>query len=334
MTVRVGINGFGRIGRLVMRAALSGRHGDVEVVAINDLTDNSTLANLFEFDSVHGRFRGDVSADAESITINGKRIAASSEKDPSKLPWGKLNVDVVIESTGRFKDKDEVKAHLQAGAKRAILSAPGKGVDGTFVLGVNDRELTANHLVVSNASCTTNCLAPVVAVIDQRFGLVNGVMDTVHAYTNDQNILDAPHKDPRRARAGAVNIVPTSTGAASAVGLVYPKVKGKLHGMALRVPVPDGSACLLIANLARPATAEEVNAAFREAAAGPLAGILRVEDKPIVHSDIIGDSHSSIVDAESTFLVDGTLLHVLSWYDNEWGYACRCVELAHKMGQF
>lgn len=331
MATRIGINGFGRIGRLVVRAALSGKHGDIEVVGVNDLTDNHTLAHLFEFDSVHGRFPGEVSSDESSITVNGHRIRAFTERDPSKLPWGDLNCDVVIECTGVFRKRDKAAAHLAAGAKKVIISAPGDGVDGTFVLGVNDHELTADHVIVSNASCTTNCLAPLVKVLDESFGFVRGIMDTIHAYTNDQNILDAPHKDLRRARAGAMNIVPTSTGAAKAVGLVYPKAAGKIHGMALRVPVPNGSATLLIAEVSRDVTAEEVNAAFSEAARGSLKDILRVETKPVVLSDIVGDTYSSILDADSTFVVGGSMVHVMSWYDNEYAYACRCAELATKM---
>ncbi len=331
MTAKIAINGFGRIGRLVLRNILRRRDIDLDVVAINDLTDNETLAHLFEFDSVHGRWPGKVGFDAESIVVDGRRIAAFAERDPASLPWGALGVDLVIESTGRFRERSLAAKHLEAGAKRVLLSAPGKGVDATVVLGVNEDTLRPEHRIVSNASCTTNCLAPLVKVLDEAFGFEHGVMNTVHAYTNDQVMLDGPHKDLRRARAGAANIVPTTTGAAKAVGTVYPKVAGKLHGMALRVPVPDGSIVILVAQLAERITADEVNDAFRTAAQGALEGILRVEDKPVVVSDIVGDPHSSIVDALSTFTVAERTVHVMSWYDNEFGYANRCVELAEKL---
>jgi glyceraldehyde 3-phosphate dehydrogenase len=331
MTANIAINGFGRIGRLVLRIALSGKYGDVRIVGVNDLTDNATLAHLFKYDTVHGRYAGTVTADDEAIVIDGVRIPAFSERDPSKLPWGALGVDVVVESTGKFTEAATARAHIDAGAKKVLISAPGKGVDATIVLGVNDDDLKPGHTIVSNASCTTNCLAPLVKVLDQAFGFDHGVMDTIHAYTGDQRILDAPHKDLRRARAAAANIVPTTTGAAKAVGLVYPPAAGRIHGMALRVPVPDGSATLLIANVKTEVTAEQVNDAFRKAAsAGPLHGILRVEDDPIVHCDIVGDPYSSIVDSGSTFVVGGKMVHVLSWYDNEFGYASRVVQLAAK----
>jgi glyceraldehyde 3-phosphate dehydrogenase len=333
MSVRIAINGFGRIGRLVFRAIHSGRHGtDVEVVGINDLTDSNTLAHLLKYDSVHGRFPGTVSVEEGFLVVDGKRIPVSADRDPSNLPWGELDVDVVVEATGFFRDGESAKKHLDAGARKVLISAPGKNVDATVVLGVNDEVLKADDKIVSNASCTTNCLAPLVKVLDEKFGLEMGVMDTVHAYTSDQCILDAPHSDLRRARAGAIAIVPTSTGAAAAVGLVLPQMKGKLHGMALRVPVPDGSCVLLNAILKTTVTAEEVNTALREAAAeGPLAGILAINDDPIVHLDIIGNPHSSILDAPSTFVMGGTMVHILSWYDNECGYANRCVQLAQKM---
>ena len=331
MTVRVAINGFGRIGRLFFRIAQSGCYGDVEVVGINDLTDSKTLAHLLKYDSVHGRFQGDVSAEENAIIVNGTRIPVSAERNPADLPWGALEVDVVLEATGVFRDGEKAKAHLEAGAKKVIISAPGTNVDATVVLGVNDEVLTADHNIVSNASCTTNCLAPVAKVLDEKFGIISGVMDTIHAYTNDQSLLDSPHKDLRRSRAGAESIVPTTTGAAKAVGLVLPNLVGKLHGMALRVPVPDGSCIALIVNLAKNVTAEEVNNALREAANGPMNGVLEVNDDPIVHLDIVGDGHSSIVDSDSTFVVGENMVHILSWYDNEAGYASRCVQLADRL---
>lgn len=333
MSVRVAINGFGRIGRLVVRAVGKRGLSDLEFVGINDLTDAKTLAHLLKYDSVHGRFEGEVGVDGNALVVNGHKIPVYAEKNPAVLPWGQLNVDVVLESTGKFTDGPAASAHLEAGAKRVIISAPGKNVDSTIVLGVNDADLLPNHRIVSNASCTTNCLAPVVKVLDDSFGVEYGVMDTVHAYTNDQRLLDSPHKDLRRARAGAAAIVPTTTGAAKAVGLVLPKMQGRLHGMALRVPVPDGSAVLFIATLRNPATADAVNEAFRAAASGPMSGILGAEEDPIVHLDIIGDPRSSIVDLDSTFVV-GNMVHVLSWYDNEAGYANRCVDLALRMGSF
>jgi len=333
MSVRIAINGFGRIGRLVFRAIQSGRHGsDVEVVGINDLTDSKTLAHLLKYDSVHGRFPGTVEVGDGALIVDGKTIPVSADRDPANLPWGALDVDVVIEATGFFRDGTVAKKHLDAGAKKVVISAPGKNVDATVVLGVNDEILKAEDKIVSNASCTTNCLAPLVKVLDEKFGLEMGIMDTIHAYTSDQRILDAPHSDLRRARAGAYAIVPTSTGAAAAVGLVLPQLQGKLHGMALRVPVPDGSCVILNALLKSTVTQEQVNDALREAAAdGPLKGILAISDDPIVHLDIVGDPHSSILDAPSTFVMGENMVHILSWYDNEAGYANRCVQLAQKM---
>ena len=332
MGVRIAINGFGRIGRLVFRAVHSGRHGtDVSVVGINDLTDSKTLAHLLKYDSVHGKFPGTVEATETGLVVDGVAIPVTAERDPGNLNWGELDVDVVIESTGFFRDGTVAKKHLDAGAKKVVISAPGKNVDATVVLGLNDEVLQADHKIVSNASCTTNCLAPLVKVLDENFGLEMGVMDTVHAYTSDQRILDAPHSDLRRARAGAAAIVPTSTGAAAAVGLVLPQVQGKLHGMALRVPVPDGSCVILNAVLGKKVTAEEVNQALRDAAAGPMNGVLGISDDPIVHLDIIGAPHSSILDAPSTFVMGDNMVHILSWYDNEAGYANRCVQLAQRM---
>jgi glyceraldehyde 3-phosphate dehydrogenase len=328
MAVRVGINGFGRIGRLVLRAALKKR-SNLEFVLVNDITDTKTLAHLFKYDSVHRTFDGDVSAGLDSLTINGKQIKVTAEKDPSKLPWKDLGVTLVLESSGRFTDKEKAGAHFAAGAKKVIISAPAKGEDLTVVMGVNhDKYDPAKHHLISNASCTTNCLVPVVKVIRDNFGWVHGYMITVHAYTNDQNILDLPHKDLRRARAAALSIIPTTTGAAKATALVIPELKGKIDGVALRVPVADVSSVNLIVDVAKPTTSAEVNEAFkRAAAAGPLKGILDACETPLVSSDFIGNPFSSIVDLPSTNVVDGTMVQVASWYDNEWGYSVRCVDL-------
>jgi len=338
--IRVGINGFGRIGRLVFRN-LAARTSEFEVVAINDLTDNKTLATLLKYDSTHRRFQGTVEHDAESLTVNGKKIKALAERDPAKLPWGALNVDVVVESTGFFtaradaaKGKAGYDTHLAAGAKKVILSAPAKdGADLTCVLGVNDDKLTREMKCISNASCTTNCLAPMAKVLHDTFGIEKGLMTTVHSYTNDQRLLDLPHDNLYRARAAAMNIVPTSTGAASAVGLAIPELKGKLTGIALRVPTPDGSVTDLTALMKRTVTKEEVNAAMKKAAEGPMKGILEYTEDPIVSSDIIGNSHSSIFAADWTQVLDGNLLKVVSWYDNEWGYSCRTVDLIARVGK-
>ena len=340
MPIRVGINGFGRIGRLVFRN-LAARTSEFEVVAINDLTDNKTLATLLKYDSTHRRFQGTVEHDAESLTVNGKKIKALAERDPAKLPWGALNVDVVVESTGFFtaradaaKGKAGYDTHLAAGAKKVILSAPAKdGADLTCVLGVNDDKLTREMKCISNASCTTNCLAPMAKVLHDTFGIEKGLMTTVHSYTNDQRLLDLPHDNLYRARAAAMNIVPTSTGAASAVGLAIPELKGKLTGIALRVPTPDGSVTDLTALMKRTVTKEEVNAAMKKAAEGPMKGILEYTEDPIVSSDIIGNSHSSIFAADWTQVLDGNLLKVVSWYDNEWGYSCRTVDLIARVGK-
>ncbi len=336
MAIRVAINGFGRIGRLVFRN-LYERKGEFEVVAINDLTDNKMLATLLKYDSTHRRFPGTVGHDADNLIVDGKKIRALAVKNPAELPWKEMNVDVVVESTGVFtgraKDgKAGYDSHLTAGAKRVILSAPAKDApDLTCVLGVNDDKLTADMKCVSNASCTTNCLAPVAKVLHETFGIEKGLMTTVHAYTNDQVVQDFPHKDPYRARSAAVNIIPTSTGAAKAVGEVIPALKGKLTGIALRVPVTTGSVVDLVALMSKKVTKEEVNAAIKKAAEGPLKGILCYTEDPIVSTDIIGDPHSSIFAADFTQVLDGNLLKIVSWYDNEWGYSVRTVDLIMKM---
>lgn len=328
MAIRIGINGFGRIGRLVFRQLLN--TPGVEVVKINDLTDNATLAYLLKYDSVHGKFNGTVTSDESSITVNGVKILCSSEKDPLALNWGAENVDIVVESTGKFTDRVGADLHLQAGAKKVIISAPAKGEDATIVLGVNDEILTPDMKVVSNASCTTNCLAPMVKILDQHFGVESGYMTTVHAYTADQRLQDAPHKDHRRARAAAASIVPTTTGAAKAVGLVLPHLKGKLDGFAARVPVIDGSLTDLTVVLKKAATKEEINAVVKAAAEGPLKGILEYCTDPIVSTDIIGNSHSCIFDSALTSSM-GNLAKVVGWYDNEWGYSARVVDLILRM---
>jgi len=328
MAVRVGINGFGRIGRLVLRAALKQPRRNLEFVAVNDVTDTKTLAHLFKYDSVHRAFDGEVTAGADHLMINGKKILVTAEKDPAKLPWKDLGATVVVESTGKFTDKEKSAGHFAAGAKKVIISAPAKGEDITVVMGVNhDKYDPAKHHLLSNASCTTNCLVPVVKVVREAFGWVRGYMITVHSYTNDQNVLDFPHKDLRRARAAALSIIPTTTGAAKATGLVIPEVKGKIDGVSLRVPTADVSSVNLIVQVENSTTPAEVNDAFKKAAAGPLKGILDVCDAPLVSSDFIGNPFSSIVDAMSTAVVDGTMLQVSSWYDNEWGYSMRCVDL-------
>ncbi len=338
MAIRVGINGFGRIGRLVFRI-LSERPSEFEVVGINDLTDNKMLATLLKYDSNHRRFKGKVACDNENLTVNGKKIRALAVKDPAQLPWKELGADIVVESTGIFtaraKDgKPGYDTHLQAGAKRVILSAPAKdGADLTCVLGVNDDKLTKDMKCISNASCTTNCLAPVAKVLHERFGIEKGLMTTVHAYTNDQRVQDLPHADPYRARAAALNIIPSTTGAAKAVGLVIPELNGKLTGISLRVPVSTGSVVDLTAVMKRSVTVEEVNAAMKDAAEGKLKGILDYTEDPLVSTDIIGDPHSSIFVADWTQVLDGNLLKVVSWYDNEWGYSCRTVDLIAKVGK-
>jgi len=331
MSVKVGINGFGRIGRLVFRRALD--LGGVEFVGINDLTDAKTLAHLLKYDSVHGKFNGEVYADGEYIVVNGNRIKITSERDPSNLNWGELGAEIVIESTGVFRTKELCMKHIEAGAKKVILTVPPKGdIDATVVLGVNEEVLTGDEVVVSNASCTTNCLAPMVKVLNDKFGVEKGFMTTVHAYTNDQRILDLPHSDLRRARSAAVSIIPTTTGAAKAVGMVIPEMKGKLDGMALRVPTPDGSITDLVAVLKKEVTKEEVNAAFKEAAETSLKGIMEFSDEPLVSVDIIGNSHSNIFDSLST-MAHGNLVKVVGWYDNEYGYSCRVVDLLLKISK-
>ena len=329
MSVRVGINGFGRIGRNVFRAAAG--NDDVEIVAVNDITDTSTLAYLLQYDSIFGQYPGEVVADGDALVVDGRRVKVFAERDPGALPWGELGVDVVVESTGLFTDRASAAKHLEGGAKKVIISAPAKGPDITIVLGVNDDQYDpAVHHVVSNASCTTNCLAPVAKVLDEAFGLVQGFMTTCHAYTNDQRILDLPHSDLRRARAAALSIIPTSTGAARAIGEVLPHLKGKLDGFALRVPTPDGSIVDLTAEVGRETTVDEVNSAMKAAADGPLKGILGYTDAPIVSRDVIGDSRSSLFDSGLT-MVRGTTVKVVSWYDNEWGYSCRVVQLATRL---
>ena len=331
MAIKLGINGFGRIGRLVMRSILSREAGAFDVVGINDLTNAKTLGHLFKYDSVHGIYNGDVSVEDDALIIDGDKFKVFSERDPENLPWGDLGCDIVIESTGIFRTKELASKHLKAGAKKVIISAPAKGaVDATVVLGVNGHVITGSEEVISNASCTTNCLAPMVKVLDDSFGVVRGFMTTVHGYTADQRIQDAPHSDLRRARAAAVNIVPTTTGAAKAVGLVLPHLSGKLDGFALRVPVPDGSITDLTAELKKDASIEEINNAFKEAAAGSMNGVLQYSDEMLVSSDIVGNPHSCIYDAPST-MSQGNLVKIVGFYDNEWGYSNRAVDIAIKL---
>ena len=331
MAVRVGINGFGRIGRLVLRAALKAGRSDLEFVAVNDVTDAKTNAHLFKYDSVHRQFEGEVRAGDGEMTIDGKKIKVLSEKEPAKLPWRDLGVDLVIEASGKFNDKEKAAPHFAAGAKKVILTAPGKNEDITIVMGVNhDKYDPAKHHLISNTSCTTNCLAPVVKALRDSFTVQKAFMITVHAYTNDQKILDMPHKDLRRARAAAMSIIPTTTGAAKATALVIPEMKGKIDGVALRVPTCDVSSVNLVVSLEKPTTAAEVNEVFRKAAATPpLKGFLAVTDEPLVSTDFIGNPYSGIVDLLSTTVVDGTLVQVAAWYDNEWGYSVRVVDLAN-----
>jgi len=329
MSIKVGINGFGRIGRLVFRRLKE--LGGYDIVAINDLTDNKTLAHLLKYDSIHGRYNGIVKVTDTGINVDGDDIKITAEKDPSKLGWGDMNTDVVIESTGIFTSKEKLNLHILGGAKKVILTAPAKdALDATIVLGVNDSVLKPDMKIVSNASCTTNCLAPMVKVLDDNFKVVKGFMTTIHSYTNDQGLLDQPHKDLRRARAGAVNIIPTSTGAAKAVGEVMPHLKGKLDGFALRVPTPDGSLTDFVCILEKETTKEEINAAMKKASEGAMKGILEYTEDPIVSSDIIGNSSSCIFDSLST-MAQGNLVKVVGWYDNEWGYSCRVVDLIKKI---
>ena len=329
MAVNIGINGFGRIGRLVLRAATA--KGGYSVKGINDLTDAATLAHLFKYDSTFGPFDGEVAADGDRLVVNGQAIPVVSEPDPAKLPWGDLGAELVLESTGRFTDRDGAAKHLDAGARKVVVSAPAKGVDATVVLGVNDDILSPEHKIVSNASCTTNCLAPMAKVLHESFGIVKGMMNTIHSYTNDQRILDFPHKDLRRARAAAVSMIPTTTGAAVAVGKVLPDLNGKLDGLSIRVPTPDGSLTDFTAELSKDVTAEEINAAFKAAAASSLKGILEYSEEPLVLIDIVGNPASCVFDAPSTNVVGGNLIKVLGWYDNECGYSSRCVDLLSKL---
>jgi len=326
MALRVGINGFGRIGRNFLRICIG--NNDIEIVGINDLTDAKTLAHLLRYDSVHGICKADIQVKGNAIALNGKEMNVTAVTDPAQLPWKDLKVDMVLESTGRFVDRDGASKHLSAGAQWVIISAPAKDPDATICMGVNEETLDiSKHKIISNASCTTNCLAPIAKVIDQKFTIKRGLMTTIHSYTNDQRILDLPHKDLRRARAAAVSMIPTTTGAAKAVGLVLPHLKGRLDGMAIRVPAPNVSVVDLVADIEKDATAESVNAALKEAAAGPLKGILQYCDEPLVSIDFNGSPHSSIVDASVTKVIEGNMVKVLSWYDNEWGYSTRLKDL-------
>ena len=326
----IGINGFGRIGRLVFRAAVA--QGGIDIKAINDLTDANTLAHLLKYDSTHGRFNGEVEADGDSLVVNGKPIRIIAERDPAKLPWGEIGAEAVLESTGLFSEREQAEAHIKAGAKKVVISQPAKGEDLTVVLGVNDDQLKPEHKILSNASCTTNCLAPMAKVLQENFGIVKGMMNTIHSYTNDQRILDLPHKDLRRARSAAVSMIPTTTGAAVAVGKVLPELAGKLDGLSIRVPTPDGSLTDFTAVLEKDATVEEINAAFQSAAEGSLQGVLEYSEDPLVLADIVGNAHSCIFDALSTNVVEGNMVKILGWYDNEWGYSNRCVDLLKRLG--
>jgi glyceraldehyde 3-phosphate dehydrogenase len=334
MAIRVGINGFGRIGRQVVRSAKEQGVTDIDIVAVNDLTDTATLAHLFKYDSIHRTYGGEVEAGDDSITVDGDEIKVLSEKDPAALRWRDLGVDIVLESTGRFTKADDARKHINGGACKVIISAPAKGEDITIVMGVNSSKYDpASHNVISNASCTTNCLVPMVKVVRDAFGFRHGSMTTVHSYTNDQQILDAPHKDLRRARAAAMSMIPTTTGAAKATSLVIPEVKGKIDGIAIRVPTPDVSFTDLVVEVEKSTTVDEVNAAFRTASeSGDLAGFLAYSDEPLVSSDYIGSPYSCILDAMSTNVIDGTLVKICGWYDNEWGYASRCVDLIRLVG--
>jgi glyceraldehyde 3-phosphate dehydrogenase len=326
LAVKVGINGFGRIGRNVLRAAFNNQ--EIEFVAVNDLTDAKTLAHLLKYDSVHGIFEPQVEATEGAIIINGKEIKVTAEKDPANLPWKAMGVDVVIEATGRFTNRSDAAKHIEAGAKKVVISAPAKDEDITIVMGVNhDKYDPVNHHVISNASCTTNCLAPLAKVVNDKFGIVKGLMTTVHSYTNDQQILDLPHKDLRRARAAGLSIIPTTTGAAKAVALVLPELKGKLNGFAMRVPTPNVSVVDLVVELQNSASADDINTALKEAAEGPLKGIMAYSEEPLVSKDYNGNHHSSIIDGLSTMVIDNNLAKIISWYDNEWGYSSRVVDL-------
>ncbi len=329
MAVKIGINGFGRIGRQSMKAIMERHPDQLEVVAVNDLTDTATNAHLLKYDSTYGRFPGEVVAEENALVVNGHRVRVVAERDPAKIPWGEMGVDIVVESTGVFTDATKARAHLDGGAKRVIISAPAKNEDVTIVLGVNEEVYDpSKHFIISNASCTTNCLAPVAKVLNDSFGIVRGLMTTIHSYTNDQRILDQQHKDLRRARAAAVNMIPTSTGAAKAAALVIPELKGKFHGISIRVPTATVSIIDLTVDVGKATTVEEVNNAFKAAAQGRMKGILEVTDEPLVSSDFRGNPASSIVDALSTMVMAGTMIKVFSWYDNEWGYSCRVADLA------
>jgi glyceraldehyde 3-phosphate dehydrogenase (phosphorylating) len=328
MATRVAINGFGRIGRNILRAAKKSK-ADLDFVAVNDITDNKTLAHLLKYDSVHGKYPGKVEVASDGLVVDGDSLKVTAEKDPARLPWKELGVDIVFESTGRFTSKEDAAKHIQAGARKVIITAPAKGEDITIVMGVNDDKYDPKkHHIISNASCTTNCLTPVVKVLLERFGFRHGLMTTIHSYTNDQQILDLPHKDLRRARAAAMSIIPTTTGAAKATSLVIPEVKGKIDGIAMRVPTPDVSLVDLTAELETNVTVETVNQAFREAAQGSLKGILAVSEEPLVSVDYVGHPASSIIDLLSTFVITDRFVKVIAWYDNEWGYSMRCVDLA------
>lgn len=328
---RVAINGFGRIGRITLRVAL-GEKTDLDFVAVNDLVDAKTLAYLFKYDSIHGTYQGEVKAEGDSIIIDGKKIKVCSERNPASLPWKEMGVDIVIESTGLFRSKEQAASHLQAGAKKVIISAPAKGAVPTIVMGVNEETYRpAQDDIVSNASCTTNCLVPIVKVLIDNFGIKHAVMTTIHSYTNDQALLDAPHKDLRRARAAALSMIPTSTGAAVAAGKVIPELEGKMDGLSIRVPTPDVSLVDLVAEVEKETTVDEVNLALRKASQGSLKGILKYSSEPLVSHDFTTDSASAIVDADYTYVIEGTLVKVLGWYDNEWGYSCRIIDLAEYM---
>ena len=334
MATRIGINGFGRIGRQSMKAILERHKGELEVVAINDLMDTQTNAHMLKYDSTYGRFPGEVEVTEDSFIVNGQSIKVFAERDPANIPWGDLGIELVIESTGFFTDADKAAAHLRGGAKKVIISAPAKGEDLTMVLGVNEQMYDpAKHNIISNASCTTNCLAPAAKVLNDNFGIERGLMNTIHSYTNDQRILDQVHKDLRRARSAGSNIIPTTTGAARALALVIPELKGRFDGMSLRVPTATVSIVDFVATVRRETTKEAINAAFKEAAAGPLNGILDIIDEPLVSSDFRGDSHSSIIDGQLTMVMGGNMVKVLSWYDNEWGYSCRVSDLANFIAQ-
>jgi len=333
MAIKVGINGFGRIGRQVVRAAREQRIDDIDFIAVNDLTDTKTLAHLFKYDSVHRTYKGTSTASADALTIDGDTIKVLSQKDPAQLPWKDLGVDVVLESTGRFTNVADAQKHIDGGAKKVIISAPAKGEHITIVMGVNDKKYDpASHHIVSNASCTTNCIVPMVKIVREAFGFKHGTMVTIHSYTNDQQILDLPHKDLRRARAAALSIIPTTTGAAKATSLVIPEVKGKIDGIAIRVPTPDVSLTELTVEVERAVSVAEVNAAFQSAATGELKGIVAYTEEELVSVDYIGNPHSCILDGKSTIVVDNTLVKVSGWYDNEWGYASRCVDLIRLIG--